>query len=119
MLWGKSAREMRYAHLSAGLRTREMMKTPNSSASSVCSLCLVSCLFGLGRAAEPKGFRGDGSGRFPEAQPPKVWSKDSGVLWKCELPGTGHSSPVVAGNRLFVSAEPAWLVCVSTEGSVE
>ena len=35
------------------------------------------------------------------------WSATSNVLWKTELPGLGHASPIVFGDRVFtVSAEP-------------
>src|SRR5262245_2045366 len=67
----------------------------------------------LGAAADGRGWRGDGSGRFPDAQPPRVWSEASGVVWKRELPGGGHASPMLAAGRLFVAAEPSDLVCVS------
>ena len=30
-------------------------------------------------------------------------SKPSGVLWRAEVPGLGHSSPIVWGNRIFVA----------------
>lgn len=30
-------------------------------------------------------------------------SKASGVLWRAEVPGLGHSSPIIWGNRIFVA----------------
>jgi outer membrane protein assembly factor BamB len=30
------------------------------------------------------------------------WSATSNVLWKTELPGAGHASPIVWGNRVFI-----------------
>jgi outer membrane protein assembly factor BamB len=42
------------------------------------------------------------------ANPPLTWSETKNVLWKAPLPGRGNSTPVVWGNRLFVtSAVPA------------
>jgi outer membrane protein assembly factor BamB len=35
---------------------------------------------------------------------PVTWSADSNVVWKTELPGPGASSPVVVGNRVFVTS---------------
>ena len=52
------------------------------------------------------GFRGDGAGVFVKARPPTVWGGDSGknTLWKTEV-GRSQSSPVIGGNRVFVTAE--------------
>src|SRR5688500_14823038 len=42
------------------------------------------------------------------ANPPLTWSETQNVLWKVTIPGRGSSSPVVWGDRLFVtSAVPA------------
>jgi outer membrane protein assembly factor BamB len=47
------------------------------------------------------GWRGDGSGISPEKNLPIKWSEDEGVKWKTPIPGAGHSSPIVWGNRIF------------------
>lgn len=40
----------------------------------------------------------------PAAQkPPLKWSEKENVLWRVELPGLGHSTPCIRGNRIFVS----------------
>lgn len=57
------------------------------------------------------GWRGDGSGHYPAAEPLAKWSAKENVLWKTEV-GAGHSSPVVAGNRVVITTEPDLLVCV-------
>ena len=44
------------------------------------------------------------SGVAPHANPPVEWSEKKNVRWKVELPGKGHSSPVVFGDRLYVMA---------------
>ena len=44
------------------------------------------------------------NGVAPEANPPIEWSESSNIRWKIELPGKGHSSPIVFGNRVFVTA---------------
>lgn len=50
-------------------------------------------------------FRGPlGTGEAPRATPPLEWSEDKNVKWKTPLPGLGHSSPVVWGQRVFVTA---------------
>lgn len=49
-------------------------------------------------------FRGpNGSGIAAGAQPPTTWSDTQNVKWKIELPGPGTSSPIVLGDRVFVT----------------
>lgn len=50
-------------------------------------------------------FRGaDGAGQLQGAQPPLEWSKTQNVSWKVNLPGMGSSSPVVWGDKVWVTA---------------
>jgi len=50
-------------------------------------------------------FRGPaGQGVVRESGVPLEWSDTKNVLWKTELPGRGHSSPIVWGNRIFLTA---------------
>ncbi len=50
-------------------------------------------------------FRGsNGQGISSESNLPVKWSATSNVRWKTGLPGAGHSSPVVWGNRIFLTA---------------
>jgi outer membrane protein assembly factor BamB len=44
------------------------------------------------------------SGVAPLATPPVEWSEKKNVRWKLELPGKGHSSPIVFGDRVYVMA---------------
>lgn len=44
-----------------------------------------------------------GTGVAPNANPPVSWSESENVRWKVALPGKGHSTPVVWGNRVFVT----------------
>lgn len=44
-----------------------------------------------------------GTGVSPNASPPLEWSEDHNVLWKRALPGVGHATPVVWGDRIFVT----------------
>ena len=41
------------------------------------------------------------------ASPPTTWSDTENVRWKVPLPGRGHSTPVVWGDRIFVTAAVA------------
>ncbi len=64
--------------------------------------------------ARPVGWRGDGSGKFPSANPVTRWKPGKNVLWKSAI-GPGHSSPIVVGRRLLVTSEPDLLVCLDVE----
>jgi outer membrane protein assembly factor BamB len=57
-------------------------------------------------------FRGphlDGVSREKDEFPTK-WSAPDNIAWKREIPGTGHSSPVVTGDRIFLTT------CVEESG---
>lgn len=45
-----------------------------------------------------------GTGEAPAGEPPITWSETENVRWKTALPGSGHSSPIVWGEQLFVTA---------------
>jgi outer membrane protein assembly factor BamB len=45
----------------------------------------------------------DGQGVSPETGVPTEWSTTENVAWKTAIPGRGHSSPVVWGDRLFLT----------------
>ncbi len=50
------------------------------------------------------GWRGpDGNGVSPDKDLPLRWSGKENVRWRVELPGPGNSSPIVWGDRVFVS----------------
>ena len=43
----------------------------------------------------------------PGQNPPTQWSETENVLWKVPLPGRGHSSPTVVGERIYLAtADP-------------
>lgn len=45
-----------------------------------------------------------GTGVAPNAQPPIEWSETKNIRWKTVLPGKGHSTPIVWGDRVFLTA---------------
>ncbi|MHB1306157.1 MAG: outer membrane protein assembly factor BamB family protein [Limisphaerales bacterium] len=66
-----------------------------------------------------RGPRGDGTSL--ETDVPVRWSATSNVVWKTRLPGRGHASPIVWGDRVFtVSADPETdersLLCLDRAG---
>ena len=44
------------------------------------------------------------TGVAPHADPPLEWSEERNVRWKVALAGIGHSTPVLFGERLFLTA---------------
>ncbi|HET6884177.1 MAG TPA: PQQ-binding-like beta-propeller repeat protein [Pirellulales bacterium] len=73
---------------------------------TIC-LFLCSCLFFLSKSAlgdDWPGFRGpDGLALSADTGLPLKWSDTENVAWKTPLPGPGSSSPIVAGDRVFVT----------------
>jgi outer membrane protein assembly factor BamB len=49
-------------------------------------------------------FRGASAGVAEDANLPEVWSANQNVKWKIEIPGRGWSSPVVAGDRIYLTS---------------
>ncbi|MBI2924510.1 MAG: PQQ-like beta-propeller repeat protein [Verrucomicrobia bacterium] len=44
------------------------------------------------------------NGVAPHANPPIEWGENKNIRWKIALPGKGHSSPIVVGDRVFLLA---------------
>ncbi len=67
---------------------------------------LVSC-FAIAREtyAEPwNQFRGAAAGKLTEIRHPAQWSADTNLAWAVPLTGSGWSSPVVVGERIFLTS---------------
>ena len=45
-----------------------------------------------------------GTGVAIDGDPPTEWSDTKNIRWKTLLPGRGHSSPIVFGDRIFVTS---------------
>src|SRR5262249_37870511 len=61
-------------------------------------------LLASARAEEWPGWRGPrGDGASAETGIPLHWGKDDTIAWKTPIPGIGHSSPVVWGDRIFLT----------------
>ena len=71
----------------------------------------------------PVGWRGDGTGRYPGATPPTIWERKKsdvgyttkGILWMAPLPNKSVSSPIIVGERIFLTTEVADLVCLDKQ----
>src|SRR5437868_2041186 len=49
-------------------------------------------------------FRGNQAGVAEGKGLPGTWSTTTNVVWKIDIPGSGWSSPIVWGNRIFVTS---------------
>ena len=68
------------------------------------AIALISATAAAAAAPEWPQWRGPlGTGVAPGAKPPLEWSEDKNVRWKTPLPGLGHSTPVIAGDKIFVT----------------
>lgn len=81
-----------------------------------CALLLLAV---ASRAEEWPRWRGPrGDGTSAETHIPTRWSKTENVVWKIPIPGKGHSSPVIWGDRIFLTTcieeeEKRLLLCLS------
>ena len=73
---------------------------------SLAALALLAAATSLAAAAgDWPQFRGPAAlGVAPEAELPLRWdvTKGDGVRWKTPIPGLAHSSPIIAGDRIYV-----------------
>jgi len=69
------------------------------------TLVLVLAVASLCRAADDwLSFRGASRAGVGTAPLPDRWAPDQNVVWKADIAGRGWSSPVVAGERVFVTS---------------
>lgn len=45
----------------------------------------------------------DGTGVARDSNPPVHWSENDNIRWKINLPGLGHSSPIVVKDKIFLT----------------
>jgi len=70
---------------------------------SFAALAVLACSMSL--AADWDRFRGpDGAGTAEVSGLPTTWSDSENVIWRTELPGPGTSSPVIVGDRVFMTS---------------
>ena len=72
----------------------------------VLGLCLLAGVGWGANAGHWPQFRGPGAGGIADgAAPPTDWDVESGknILWKTPLPGLGFSSPVIWGDRIYLT----------------
>ena len=81
----------------------ESLQTPAFRRVFSCLAAAVLCSAALSAENWPQ-WRGPGSqGISRETQLPSVWTPEKNVAWKVEVPGRGHSAPVVWNDRVFLT----------------
>jgi outer membrane protein assembly factor BamB len=72
------------------------------------AICLIGAIAWAADSNWPQ-FRGPGASGAGAGSPPVEWNGESGknIRWKAEIPGLGHSSPIIWGDRIFVTSAVA------------
>jgi outer membrane protein assembly factor BamB len=75
------------------------------------SIVITACAAAIACAAEPTAesqqywpqWRGPlGIGVAPKSNPPTEWSESKNIRWKVAIPGRGHATPIVWGDRIYL-----------------
>ena len=67
-------------------------------------VAFATCATVIAHADDWPEFRGPtGQGHAPDAPVPLEWSETHNVTWKTPIPGLGWSSPVIGGDRLWIT----------------
>ncbi len=67
--------------------------------------CLCAVMAGNVQAGDWRQFRGENSnGRADDSDVPVRWSESKNLLWRTLMPGPGSSSPIVTGEKVFVTS---------------
>ncbi|MEK6249100.1 MAG: PQQ-binding-like beta-propeller repeat protein, partial [Planctomycetales bacterium] len=89
------------------------------------ALVVILCLVGQSIFADQwPHWRGPlGNGVSQDTNPPVEWSPDKNVLWRVPLPGPAGATPVVWGDRIFLSSvaennQDLLLLCFDTSGNL-
>ncbi len=68
------------------------------------ALCIATCLATAASADSWPQWRGPGGQGHAHAKGlPATWGESNNVAWKTPIPGRGHSSPVVAGDHIWLT----------------
>ena len=98
---------------------RESLRRPTFA------ILLIVCSLGLANAQNWPTFRGEFARGVADGQSlPDEWDIKTGknIRWRTEIPGMGHSSPVIWGDRVFLTSAVAENVpdlVLGDEGGVE
>src|SRR6516225_274084 len=89
----------------------------------IIGFATVSCILlssAICRAENWPTWRGPGrDGVSHETRLPSQWSMDKNLAWTVPLPGMGGSTPIIWGDRIFLTSEDGndvALLCLNTKG---
>lgn len=86
----------------------------------MCLLATSLSLRAVGVEPEWSGFRGpNGMGISAAKGLPVTWSESANIAWKTPLPGPGASSPIVFGDRIYLTCYTGFFVPGDSGGSQE
>lgn len=69
-----------------------------------CCLSTMSAVIAADRTQDWPQWRGpEASGVASIGNPPTTWSESQNVKWKVAVPGTGSSTPIILGDRLYIT----------------
>lgn len=84
------------------------------------SAILILTLAATGAPADWPGFRGPkGLATSADRGLPLKWGPNENVFWKAKQPGPGASSPVVVGDRVFVTSWSGYAASADDRGTME
>lgn len=78
-------------------------------------LAVIACQFAPAWAGDVLSWRLDGNGLFPGASAVTDWTDSSGIAWETPLTASSNGCPILVGDKLFFTAEPATLVCADAK----
>ncbi len=96
-----------------------MKKDPRPQSSAQCLAMLICCLWSSAVCAEnwPRFLGVNGSASSSDARNlPVTWSETENIVWKSNLPGPGASSPVIWGDRIFLTCYSGYGLSVDSPG---
>lgn len=77
-------------------------------------------LLGQEKVSDWTAFRGpNGQGKSGDRALPTTWSDRENVVWKVELPGAGTSSPIVLGQRVYLTCFTGYGVQGRPQGKLD
>src|SRR5690348_3362596 len=80
-----------------------MIKTKSVLRDVFVFICLATLQLSAKSSNWPNWRGPESNGISPEKDLPTEWTATKNVKWKTPLPGKGHSSPIVWGNKIFLT----------------
>lgn len=87
---------------------------------ALSSLCLLLAISTMAQGEDWTQFRGSaGNAISPATKLPATWSETENLLWKVEMPGAGSSSPIILGDKIFVTSYSGYGMPKSKGGEID